>query len=404
MNSSNSTKVNVWGNDTNSSGGNATGNKTDIVKMDPKLSVSVEDVYVGEDVAVDVSVDSRVTGKVVLTISGVSCDVLIFDGKGKVNINDLPAGSYSLDVRFAGDDYFNASETSASFKVIEVQNPTNTSTGTDNKTDANINVESEIVIPTVTNPSENQAIIIILPDDAKGSITMTVDGKDYVFEVSNGTASMELPKLDEGIHQYTITYSGDGKYLGFTDSGSMNINNVATEDNSYASSAIMIPSLDEPSKTDSVVMRFPADAKGNVTLNVDEKDYVFNVSNGVANVKLPELDNGDYNYTITYSGDDKYSGFTSTDTMNVNNTAVKPDTRSNENTTVIGPKIDASNLTVTYATGQYYSVTVYGANGKIALNTNVTFTVNGKAVTTVPTDSNEHKSLEPTRFQQQHWT
>ncbi len=114
-------------------------------------------------------------------------------------------------------------------------------------------------------------------------------------------------------------------------------------------------------------------------------------SNGVANVELPKLDDGDYNYTITYSGDDKYSGFVNNDTMKVNNTSVKPDNNSsgnnsNQNTTV-GPKINAANANVVYAAGKYYSVTVYGTDGKTAKNTKVTFKINGKTVKTVPTDS-----------------
>ena len=40
-------------------------------------------------------------------------------------------------------------------------------------------------------------------------------------------------------------------------------------------------------------------------LVIDSKNYSFPVINGVANIYMPELNDGNYNYSITYSGDGK---------------------------------------------------------------------------------------------------
>lgn len=384
-------------NDNNNTGANGTGGNennntnTTITKVNPNLSVNVADVNVGETIVVNVSINENVSGNVIVSFNGVDHVVSVSKGKGTYNIPGLAAGKYSAVVGFAGDDKFNASEKTVSFNVIKSETPLNNTNATDNKTDINNTVEPEIIIPVLNNASDNISFVISLPEDATGTVTMTVDGKDYVFDVSEGVANVELPELDEGNHQYTITYSGDAKYSGFANKGSMNVNSKETGENaSGANSVIMIPSLDEPFESGSVVMRFPADASGKVTLTVDGKDYVFNVSNGVANVELPKLGDGDYNYTITYSGDDKYSSFTKNDQLKIssgenpvnNNTG----NSSNENTSVVvDPVIKASNVTVTYAAGSDYTITVYGTDGKLANDTKVVITVKGKTFKTLTT-------------------
>ena len=80
---------------------------------------------------------------------------------------------------------------------------------------------------------------------------------------------------------------------------------------------IDIPTLIS-SSSDSVSVKLPHDASGTITLNIDGKNYNFDVVNGVANVKVPELVNGNYLYTITYSGDGRYLSFTKTGTVAVN--------------------------------------------------------------------------------------
>jgi len=144
---------------------------------------------------------------------------------------------------------------------------------------------------------------------------------------------------------------------------------------------ITAPILDNSSGNGSAEVKLPLDATGSVTLTVNGKEYVFDVCEGKANVKLPDLSNGDYPYTITYSGDSKYSSFTNHGSLKVNKTIVNPidnktDTDENntsqENTTVVdNSKIVASNVKVTYATGSYYTIKVYGTDGKPANGVNV---------------------------------
>ena len=104
------------------------------------------------------------------------------------------------------------------------------------------------------------------------------------------------------------------------------------------------------------------------------------------------MDNGNYPYTITYSGDGKYLAFSDNGSLKVNET---DDTPSKENTTeLIDPTIKVSDVEATYATGALYTITVTGADGKPANRVDVVVTLNGNAFETLKTDSNGIASFE----------
>ena len=195
---------------------------------------------------------------------------------------------------------------------------------------------------------------------------MNINGQNYTFDVKNGVTNVKLPELGDGNYNYTITYSGDSKYSSFKTNGNMKVNNTKPED-TKPTPEIVIPPLDEPSNEGSVKVTLPSDATGKVTLSIGGKDYIYLVENGVANVIIPNLGEGDYPYTITYSGDSKYSPFTTNGSLN--KTVPKVD-----------PKIAAKNTAVQYSAKGKYSVTVYGTDGKVANGAEVIFKISGKQV------------------------
>ena len=195
---------------------------------------------------------------------------------------------------------------------------------------------------------------------------MNINGQNYTFDVKNGVTNVKLPELGDGNYNYTITYSGDSKYSSFSTNGNMKVNNTKPED-TKPTPEIVIPPLDEPSNEGSVKVTLPSDATGKVTLSIGGKDYIYLVENGVANVIIPNLGEGDYPYTITYSGDSKYSPFTTNGSLN--KTVPKVD-----------PKIAAKNTAVQYSAKGKYSVTVYGTDGKVANGAEVIFKISGKQV------------------------
>lgn len=254
-----------------------------------------------------------------------------------------------------------------------------------------------------------------MPSDATGAVTLTVNDNDYKFDVINGVANILLPKLEDGDYPYTMTYSGDSKYSSITTNGSFKVNNTISNttdknntngtgnetsgnttngtENTTVSPEITILPLDTPSDDGSVTVSLPSDATGIVTLSINGKDYPYAVVNGQANVIIPNLGDGNYPYTITYSGDSKYASFISNDSLKVNKTTTPTDNKTNatgnttqENTTTVdNSKITASNANVLYTAGSYYSIKVYGKDGKLADGVKVVITVKGKTFKTLTT-------------------
>ena len=326
-----------------------------------------------DDGSVTITLPNDATGKITFTINDKDYNYLVENGAATIILPNLGDGNYPYTITYSGDNKYSSFNSSGSLKVNNtavkpVENTTDTN-NTDNTTEGNASDTKptpEIVIPPLDEPSAEGFVAINLPNDATGTVTLTVDGKDYTFDVKNGVADVKLPELGDGNYNYTITYSGDSKYSSFSTKGNMKVNNTKPED-IKSTPEIIVPPLDEPSSDGSVTIILPSDATGKVTLSINGKSYNYHVENGVANVIIPNLGEGDYPYTITYSGDTKYSSFTTNGSLN--KSAPKVD-----------PKITAKNTAVQYSAKGKYSVTVYGTDGKVASGVQVIFKISGKQV------------------------
>ena len=58
--------------------------------------------------------------------------------------------------------------------------------------------------------SDDNNIIVQLPDDATGNVTVVIDGKNYTVHVVNGSAV--VPNVNGGNHSVEVIYPGDDKY------------------------------------------------------------------------------------------------------------------------------------------------------------------------------------------------
>ena len=73
------------------------------------------------------------------------------------------------------------------------------------------NATISIDAPEITE-GENATVTVTLPEDATGTVTASVDGKNFTADVINGTAAITLPELGAGNYTIPVTYSGDDKY------------------------------------------------------------------------------------------------------------------------------------------------------------------------------------------------
>ena len=99
-------------------------------------------------------------------------------------------------------------------------------------------ISPEIKIPSLSNLSNGSVVKVTLPSDAGGNLTLTVNGKDYVFKVSNGVGNIVIPNLSNGKYNYTIKYSGDSKYSSISRSGVLTVNNTGANGSSATNFAL----------------------------------------------------------------------------------------------------------------------------------------------------------------------
>ncbi len=312
-----------------------------VAKKQTSITLDVKDISNADDVILNVTASDN--GKMTIKIAGITktADVNA-NVKTQVNLGKITAGSYAVIASLdAGANYI---ESTASKTLMVSEKIT----------------QDKINIETPTGTSES--IMVSLPQDATGKVTLKIDGESYDFDVKNGVANVKLPKLSDGDHPYTITYSGDEKYDGFTTSGSLKTDSA--NKNNAVKQKIETPKID----INSGKINLPQDATGTITLTINGKNYEFNVVNGVADIQMPELKNGNYAYTIKYSGDSKYDSFSQSANLIVDNPVYY--------------QITASNVNVLYQAGKYYTINVN------AIDVSVIITANGKAFKTISTDSN----------------
>lgn len=323
--------------------------------LDADLKADASDIIVGEDAIVNIEIDSTASGTVVAILDD-EYPVNIFYGKGSVAISGLADGTYTVTVKFAGDNKFNASETTASFTVSKKELPNGTT---------NVTMD----IPEGTTSPE---FSIKLPSDATGNFTVTVDGKDYTESLVNGSATVKVPDLTVGNHAISTSYTGDDNYEGFT-SGAKTVD-IPKASIPGGENAINMTSPAD-SATPSYSIKLPADAKGNLTVTVDGKtNYTEALINGSATVKVPELAAGTHKITVTYSGDDKYSSISKNTSVNVPKKATHAPKK-----TKVATKIIAKNKKFKAKKKvKKYTITLKTKAGKAIKNVQVTIKIGKK--------------------------
>ena len=353
---------------TNPAGDNSTNTTVDnttnaSVKVDPVLVISADDVNAGESAVINV-ITSVKTGKLVVNVDNKDYELVISNGESSVNISDLAVGNYTVVAKFAGDDKFNEATNSTRFSVLKVNVPVTNET---------------ISIP----ESDTTEYSVSLPSDATGTLTVTVDGKDYSETLVNGKATVNIPELSEGSHNITVSYSGDSKYSPISKTSVVVKSPVNTTDDNNSTGENATQSVPDeeftiPENGNDYGINLPSDATGTLTVTVDGVSYTQKLVNGKATVSIPELSEGSHNITVTYSGDGKYASIAKSSVV------VK------EHVPVI--KFTASNLSMLYTSGKYFKVRLT-SDGKALPNQKVKITINGKTYTRT-TDKNGYASLK----------
>ena len=81
-----------------------------------------------------------------------------------------------------------------------------------------------ILIPQDITYGDDEIITVILPDNATGTVNITVNGKEYNdLPIRNGTVILVIPDLAGGDYNVTVVYGGDKIYVANSTDGRFNV-------------------------------------------------------------------------------------------------------------------------------------------------------------------------------------
>ena len=250
--------------------------KFTVSKLNLDVIVTAQNITAGSTENIEINLSENENGIVLVNVGSNGYYVNITDGNGVLILNHLNAGDYNVSAVFLGDDKYNSQSNVTSFTVKPVTDE-----------DIKINVDDE-----------NKTIIIEVPGNQTGNVTVIIDGKNVTGEVINNTIVVNITDLLPGNHTVEVIY-GDKNYTVYEN----------TTD-------IVIPKVDDyPFDVDVAVdgnnvefsVNLPKDTNGVVLVDVDGKGYYMNVTNGAGKLLLTDLNKGTYDVGIKYPGDNKYA-------------------------------------------------------------------------------------------------
>ena len=294
------------------------------------MDINAGDINVGDDLIVEVVVPKDAKGNIVLDINGKTYLAPINNGIAKFNITGLEEGNYTVKATFAGDGKYPANSTETTVEVSKVEHyPIDVSV-------------------------DGRDIIVKVPEDAQGNVTVTIEGKNYTAKVENGTAIINVPDLTPGKHNITVSY-GDEKY--------------SPEENSTVIDVVneLIINAPEVVKYYSGPERFYVyleDLNGkiaNASVSIKINGVTYNRTtdeNGVASIAL-KLISGKYPVTVIFNGNKEFNKTTISSNVTIN------------------PTIYAKDVFKVFKNGTHYYALFVDGEGKPLVNTVVSFNING---------------------------
>ncbi|WP_299524150.1 Ig-like domain repeat protein [uncultured Methanobrevibacter sp.] len=308
-----------------------------VSKRDSSVLVSVDDVVVGEDVIINVVVSKGATGNVILVIGDKTETVSLIDSKATLVVKNLAEGNYKVQVIYTGDSRYSNSNNSTSFDVSK-------------------KISSVLVSVDDIIVGDNAIVNVIVPNDATGSVTITINGKSENIEVKNGKATLVIKDLTSGTYTVEVNYNGDSKYLSSKNSSSFKVSKISNYDIKFNISKV------SEGEDAEIIVILPQDATGNITLSINNKPYIAKVENGKAKIIIPNIPAGTHEFIVTYYGDNKYERGTASGVITVDKKVFV---------------LTVDDVIKFYKGSERLIAKLVDSNGKPIANAEIIFTING---------------------------
>ena len=317
-------------------------------KVNSTVVIEVNSTTVGESVIIVVKVPIDATGKVILVIGSKSYMENISDGDAIFNISGLARDTYTVQASYdpVSDVKYLGNTNSTSFEITPKS------------------ASLDIIVNPITY-GEDANVIVNVPGDAKGTVTITVGDTIYLANIDNGVAKFNISGLEPGVTKLEVNFAGDDQYGEVSNSTNVTV---------YPKSSTIDVIVEDINKGETAVINVivPKDATGSVIVIVGGKNYSAIIDGGKAVINISGLDSGVYNVLAKYLGD-KYYGNSTNDTVSFN--------------VFTDSSIITKVITRAYGSDYDYEAVFTDKLGKPLVNANVIFAVNGKEYNVV-TDEN----------------
>ena len=341
-----------------------------VSKVDSTMDVTVNDIVFGGDLTVDAVLPDDATGEVVITVNGVDYPVPIVDGKATGTIGGLAAGDYTVTVKYAGDDKYVGVEITEGVNVAKAQPVLGVVI-------ADVDYGNGFVIEATLTGVNNAPL--------SGNVIVTVAGKEYIVEVTDGKGIFTGDKLAAGTYGFAAAWAGNDNYNAVVENGDFKVNKI---DSTVAVNADDI----KVGENVTVTVNVPTDATGDVIIIVDGVDYTVAIENDKAVKTIADLKANDYTVTVKYSGDNNYNAnqntteFTVSKISDYNMNITVPEFKEGVNSTinVVLPK-DATGTVTVEIGGKNYTANVTDGVANVIIpglgvgDYNITTTYSGDA-------------------------
>ena len=298
-----------------------------VVKVsDYNLTFNVSDIHVGQTEVVNITLPADATDDVLIygNFSQRRYSQAIVNGNVTFNIANLAAGTYNITVLYQGYDKYESKNVTKTFKVVKV----------------NSTIAIELV---------NRTIVVSVPDDATGNVSISIGTIKENATIVNGKATLDVSSLYPGEYLAEASFAGDDKYFANATSKTVTLPKVTDYTIIVTAESIIV------GENATIIVKLPQDANGYANITVNNTVYRnVEVKDGNAKLNVAKLPVGTHNITVNYT-DDKYAFNTNSTTVTVNQI------KTNLNTSV---SVDGRNISVVVtinenATG---NITVYVDN------------------------------------------
>lgn len=247
------------------------------------ITVVAGNITVNDDEIVTVYVPDHVDD-VVIWVNGNSYRNHSFTGNAATfNIKGLKEGIYTV---------------TATVNDTEFDHKNFTSLFTVNKVYPSINIT--LINQNMIYVGDTLKLIISVPADSTGNISIMYNGVEYSQKPVNGNATFYINVLNYGSNTLPVICYGDEKY-------ELNVTNLYFT--AFKTQPFLNVSAQNISINDSeeIIFTLPEDATGNITVSINKDTYTVCVSGGHGSLIIPKLHHGNYTVNATYNGDNKYS-------------------------------------------------------------------------------------------------